>query len=135
MIKWSKKKALSFVLEQQFPNVPKGKAGVLEVIEHLGYVQMDTISVIERAHHHVLWSRVSNYEEQHLKSLIEQDKKVYDYWAHAASFLPMRDFEYGLYAKQLRSEGSGYWYARDRRVMEAVLKKLSHFAEFNAVSF
>lgn len=35
----------------------KGRAAALQAIQHLGYVQIDTISVIERAHHHVLWSR------------------------------------------------------------------------------
>jgi uncharacterized protein len=38
-----------------------GKAGTLNAIEHLGCVQIDTISVVERAHHHMLWSRVPDY--------------------------------------------------------------------------
>lgn len=29
-------------------------ADTLKLIEHLGYIQIDTISVIERAHHHTL---------------------------------------------------------------------------------
>ena len=40
----------------------KPVASALEAIEHLGYVQIDTISVIERAHHHVLWSRVPDFK-------------------------------------------------------------------------
>ena len=40
------------------PRFGKGKAGALAAIEHLGYVQIDTIAVVERAHHHTLWSRV-----------------------------------------------------------------------------
>ena len=48
----------------------RGKNAVLRAIQHLGYIQIDTISVVERAHHHVLWSRVSNYQPVHLSSLI-----------------------------------------------------------------
>ncbi|AZC00771.1 hypothetical protein DKE52_012775 [Acinetobacter pittii] len=48
----------------------KGMDGTLQAIEHLGYVQIDTISVVERAHHHILWSRVPDYELSHLNSLV-----------------------------------------------------------------
>ena len=40
----------------------RGIAGAREAIQHLGYVQLDTISVVERAHHHVLYSRVPKFE-------------------------------------------------------------------------
>ena len=40
----------------------------LQIIEHLGYVQIDTISVVERAHHHVFWSRNSKYRPSDLES-------------------------------------------------------------------
>src|SRR4051812_31341507 len=66
-----------------------GKAGVLKAIQHLGYVQVDTISVVQRAHHHVLWSRVPDYSAAMLHELQEPDRKVFEYWNHAASYLPI----------------------------------------------
>jgi len=72
-----------------------GQEGVLGAIEHLGYVQIDTISVVERAHHHVLWSRVPDYHPDYLAGL-HGDRQVYEYWSHAASFLPMKDFRHSL---------------------------------------
>src|SRR6185295_19906503 len=69
-----------------------GKAGTLRAIEHLGYIQIDTISVVERAHHHVLWSRVPDYTARHLHDLQTADLQVFEYWSHAAAFLPMRDY-------------------------------------------
>ncbi|MGV3530895.1 MAG: winged helix-turn-helix domain-containing protein [Chthoniobacteraceae bacterium] len=71
-----------------------GKAGALRAIEHLGYVQVDTISVVQRAHHHVLWSRVPDYQPADLHTLHADDRAVFEYWSHAASYLPMRDFRY-----------------------------------------
>ncbi len=72
-----------------------GLSGTLNAIEHLGYVQIDTLSVVERAHHHVLWNRVPSYNPSLLNKLVSQ-QKVFEYWFHAASYLPMRDYRYAL---------------------------------------
>jgi uncharacterized protein YcaQ len=77
----------------------KGKSGTLNAIEHLGYVQIDTISVVERAHHHTIWSRVNDYKPAYLNQLVEKDKAVFEYWSHAAAYLPMRDFRFSLIRK------------------------------------
>jgi uncharacterized protein len=73
-----------------------GKAAVLEAIQHLGYVQVDAVSVIQRAHHHVLWSRVPNYQSEMLHELQSPDAAVFEYWNHAASYLPMANFRFSL---------------------------------------
>ncbi len=76
--------------------LPKGKEGIAQVIERLGYVQIDTISVVQRAHHHTLWSRRSDYTQQMLHELQAQDRRVFEWWGHAASYLPMCDYPYYL---------------------------------------
>ena len=48
-----------------------GSLSPQEIIEHLGYVQIDTISVIERAHHHVFWSRCAKYKPSDLDRLVK----------------------------------------------------------------
>jgi uncharacterized protein YcaQ len=73
----------------------RGKPAVQRAIEHLGYVQIDTISVVERAHHHLLWSRVSNYQPKILDRLV-RERKDFEHWFHAASWLPMRDYRFAL---------------------------------------
>jgi uncharacterized protein YcaQ len=60
-------------------------------IEHLGYVQIDTINVIERCHHHILWSRIPEYRREHLRQAQAVDKSVFEYWTHALSYVPTRD--------------------------------------------
>ena len=57
----------------------RGKRATLRAIEQLGYVQIDTISVVERAHHHVLWSRISNYRPKFLDRLVKE-RLVFEYW-------------------------------------------------------
>lgn len=46
--------------------LPKGKTGALRAFEKLGYVQIDTINVIERSHHIVLFTRCPDYKKDYL---------------------------------------------------------------------
>ncbi len=87
--------ARNLALNSQFPTLKAtGKDLTQQTIEHLGYVQIDTISVIERAHHHTQWTRNNDYEHAHLDALQETDRAVFEYWGHAASILPMKDYRY-----------------------------------------
>ena len=70
-----------------------GQAGTLAALEHLGYVQVDTIHVLERAHHHVLWSRVPDYRPEFLHAL-QAEGTAFEYWNHAASYLPTSGYRY-----------------------------------------
>ena len=65
-----------------------GKNAVLRCLEQLGYVQIDTIFLISRSHHHCFHTRVPSYSAQQLDAL-QRDKKILEYWAHAAAYLPM----------------------------------------------
>jgi len=100
-------------------------AATLSAIEHLGYIQIDTISAIQRAHHHTLWNRNPRYKTSHLDQLIA-DKQVFEYWSHAAAYLPMRDYRYSLARKQAITNGEqNHWYERDERLMKSVLKRIA----------
>jgi uncharacterized protein YcaQ len=87
-----------------------GIQGAAATIAHLGYVQIDTISVVERAHHHVIWSRVPDYQPGLLNQLVTEHKSVFEYWSHAASFLPMSDFRFSLPRKRRYSSGEAHWF-------------------------
>jgi uncharacterized protein YcaQ len=116
------------LLSQRLP--PAKQAGpaiaaTLSAIEHLAYIQIDTISVIQRAHHHTLWNRNPRYKTTHLNQLIA-DKQVFEYWSHAAAYLPMRDYRYSLYRKQAIANGDqNHWYERDEQLMKSVLKRIA----------
>lgn len=108
----SKEKARKFVLEQQLLAHhihSKGKSGTLRVIDKLGYVQIDTINVVERSHHLVLHARSPDYRQDYLHALQAKDKKIFEYWAHAASFIPMKDYRYYLPAIR-RKPRPGSWF-------------------------
>lgn len=125
----SKDQARKLVLHAQQlpPGKPIGPAVdvTLSAIENLGYVQIDTISVIQRAHHHVLWSRNPRYQPEHLDELVEE-QKVFEYWSHAAAYLPMRDFRFSLWRKNaLRSGKQNHWFRKDEKMMRFVLDRIA----------
>jgi uncharacterized protein YcaQ len=126
------------LLSQQVP--PTKQTGnpldaSLSAIEHLGYIQIDTISAIQRAHHHTIWNRNSRYKNSHIDQLVA-DKKVFEYWSHAAAYLPMRDFRYSLFRKQAILDGKeNHWYKRDDKQMNSVLNRIANEGPLMAKDF
>lgn len=107
------------------PQFGTGLSGTRSAIEHLGYVQIDTISVVERAHHHVLWSRVPGYDPTHLNQLI-REQHIFEYWYHAASYLPMRDYRYALpRMMSVRNGENRYYKSVDEHLMNEILARVS----------
>jgi uncharacterized protein len=67
-----------------------GPAATAAAVDHLGYVQIDTINVIERCHHHILWTRIPSYRRADLRQAQSADKTVFEYWTHALSYVPVK---------------------------------------------
>jgi uncharacterized protein YcaQ len=83
-----------------------GAQATAAAVEHLGYVQIDTINVIERSHHHILWTRIPNYQRADLRQAQSVDKTIFEYWTHALSYVPARDLRFFLPAmRRHRREG------------------------------
>jgi uncharacterized protein YcaQ len=83
-----------------------GPVATAAAVEHLGYVQIDTINVIERSHHHILWTRIPDYRRADLRQAQSDDKTVFEYWTHALSYVPAKDLRFFMPAmKRHRREG------------------------------
>jgi uncharacterized protein len=72
--------------------VRPGSRWVHEMLLRLGYVQVDPISAVERAHHHILFTRNSGYRRDHLRKALEVDRSAFENWTHSAAVLPMESF-------------------------------------------
>ena len=96
--------------------IGSGLAGAQKALEQIGYVQIDTISVVARAHHHTFFTRVGNYDERMPNRLVRQGK-AFEHWCHAAAYLPMRDYRFALPLMRAiqRGEVNGHW-RRDAKV-------------------
>lgn len=105
-------------------NPAKGKKGTLNSIEQIGYVQIDTLAVVNRAHHHTLWSRVPDHQEKYLNELLEKEKSIFEYWSHAASYLPMSDYRFSLPRKKAYADGKEHWFGQDKKIKKMVLDRI-----------
>lgn len=74
---------------QGLSSPPTGAPDVLGIIKRLGFVQLDTIQVVARAHHHILWNRNQHYREPMLNRLLAEDRALFEHFTHDASVLPM----------------------------------------------
>ena len=102
----------------------QGIAGALKAISHLGYVQLDTISVVERAHYHVLHSRVPKFKPAMTNELL-LNGDIFEYWSHAAAFLPMDDFRFSLPYKYSIKSGQTHWYKNpDKKLIRELLARI-----------
>jgi uncharacterized protein YcaQ len=105
-------------LRAPFGSGPKATA---KAVEHLGYVQIDTISVIERCHHHILYSRIPDYKRSHLHQAQTKDKTVFEYWTHALAYVPTKDYRFYLGDMKRRSKDPHSYY---ESVTKADLQKV-----------
>ncbi len=102
----------------------RGLTGARKAINHIGYVQIDTISVVERAHHHVFHSRVPNFKPAMTNQML-LDGDIFEYWAHAAAFLPIADFRFSLPYKQAIKNGQVHWYSNpDKKLMRELIARI-----------
>lgn len=77
----------------------KGPEAVYKLIDHLGFIQIDTNYVVERAHHHTIASRVPDYKLEWLEEL-QTDGRIFEFFLADAGYIPMHDFRFSLSVKE-----------------------------------
>jgi len=102
-----------------------GPQAVPAAVRHLGYVQIDTINVIERCHHHILFARIPGYRREYLQQAQSVDKTVFEYWTHALSYIPTETLRFYVRDMKRYWKRRSVWFARVtepdvRRVMRRI---------------
>lgn len=92
------------------PRRKAGKADVLACIRQIHNLQIDTISVVARAHQHILWSRLGSYQTNWLEEL-HAEGQLFEYFSHAVCLLPIED--YPLFRALMREKFVGWDNIRD----------------------
>ncbi len=72
----------------EHPGRKLDQPGLLALIEQMGFVQVDSINTVERAHHQILFSRNQTYRQKQLTRLLERDRALFENWTHDASIIP-----------------------------------------------
>jgi uncharacterized protein YcaQ len=83
-----------------------GPKATPRAVAHLGYLQIDTIYVIERSHHHILHTRIPTYRREHLDQAQSIDKSIFEYWTHALSYVPTESLRF--YVRDMRQAGQDW---------------------------
>jgi len=73
----------------------RGQEAAYKVIDHLGFIQVDTNYVVERAHHHAIAARVPGYKTEWLEEL-QSEGRIYEFWTRDSGYMPMSEFRFSL---------------------------------------
>jgi uncharacterized protein YcaQ len=118
---------------------PTGPLDVLGLIEQLGFVQLDTIQVVSRAHHHILWSRNQNYREPMLDPLLRTHRQVFEHFTHDASVLPMAFLPMWQrqFARKKHQVSRSNWFGKhlDPELISDVLRRITEDGPLSTKDF
>ena len=67
-------------------------ASLARLVQRLGYVQLDSINVVDRGHHLTLAARLAGFQPRHLEHLLERRRDLFEHWTHDASAIPAEWF-------------------------------------------
>ncbi len=83
-------------LAAQGLGVPKPEAAtkrhLLATVQRLGLLQIDSVNVLVRAHYFPPFSRIGPYPTEWLDDLAYRKRRLFEYWGHAASLIPVNLF-------------------------------------------
>jgi uncharacterized protein len=112
---------------------------MLATIKHLGAVQIDSISVVQRSHHLVLWSRLGNHPAEWLDELLGDDKEIFEYWVHAAAYAPVDLYPYFrrqmISYKDVATVRTLEWINDNQDVLDSVLDHVRQHGPVTTKSF
>ena len=90
-------------------------AALLDVIQRLGFVQLDSINTVARAHDLILWSRRPRYRPKALKALYERDRQLFEHWTHDAAVIPLAFYPHWHLRRTRDAERLRSRWSKDRR--------------------
>jgi len=104
---------LAIATQQLTGPYPKATSeNILETLQQIRCLQMDPIRAVERTQYLVLWSRLGNYDHSHFHDLVYKDRALFEYWAHAASFVLTEDYPLHEYMMRHYGQRGSSWSKR-----------------------
>jgi hypothetical protein len=114
-----------------------GASAVAPLIRTLGYVQLDSIKIIERAHHHILYSRHTGYRPRHLDRLQAKTPALFEHWTHDSSLIPLEHYPHWRHRFATSKANVAAWRERfgDDRVLKTVRDHIEEHGASRARDF
>ncbi|MXV51241.1 winged helix-turn-helix domain-containing protein [Pedobacter sp. HMF7647] len=111
-----------------------GPEAVYKLIDHLGFIQIDTNYVVERAHHHAIASRVPDYEPEWLLEL-QEDGRIFEFLLADSGFMPMNDFRFSLPVKASFSANRNLLTKAEINLMNQVMDRIAREGPLQVTDF
>ncbi|WP_105102356.1 winged helix-turn-helix domain-containing protein [Microbulbifer pacificus] len=130
-------RARALVLARQHVHSSWG-GGIADLIGHLGALQLDAIQVITRAHLHQLHTRMPRLREAKLLGALERaerERQIFEYWSHAAAYLPVDNYRYARIRMDRIREGQKHWFEKNARLCRFVLDRIRAEGPLKASDF
>ncbi len=120
----------------QPPTKSAKKTSVTTAIRELGLLQIDTINIVARAPYFALFSRLGSYNKDWLDESLAE-KSIFEYWAHAASFLPIEDYPYHrrMMLEKMRLPHYFNWYERNKATTDELLEHIRNNGAVRSADF
>ena len=114
-----------------------GAGAVAPLIGRLGYVQLDSIKIVERAHHHILFSRHTGYRPRHLDRLQAKAPALFEHWTHDSSLIPMEHYPHWRHRFAQSLANVADWRERygDDKVLDVVRDHIARHGAARARDF
>jgi uncharacterized protein len=112
---------------QGFLGASGRRGGVAGMLNRLGAVQLDTISVLARSHELVAYARLGPIGRDRIERAYwhPRDPAAFEYWAHAACILPVEEWPfYALRRRRYRAQGQR-WHQVSETACKQVLARLA----------
>lgn len=105
---------------------------IYDVVESLGMVQIDTLHMVHRAAYLTLWARLGQYDVSDFDRLIydPEERRLYEYWGHAASIIPLKDYRYQMWKMERYRSSPGRWFSEwlaqdgNQQLVDAVFERI-----------
>ena len=111
---------------------------VYDAVRRVGWLQLDTLQVVNRAQYVTLWSRLGDYDAETLDRLAfdggndspDNARRLFEYWAHAACLIPLAEYRCFIPMMRRRRQGRGGWHRKwasdpdNRRLTQTILAKI-----------
>ncbi|HWD43107.1 MAG TPA: crosslink repair DNA glycosylase YcaQ family protein, partial [Actinomycetota bacterium] len=113
------------------PAGPAGPEAIMDVATDLASLQLDPIGVVARSHLLVLRSRLGRFDPADLEALLWRDRRLFEYWAHAAAIVCTEDYPvHSLLMRRYPSDRNAHsrrmqaWLAGNQALRRSILRQL-----------
>ena len=122
---------------------PTTQEAIFHLVEQLGCIQIDTLQMVHRSQYLVVWSRLGSYAIGDFDRLVydPQERNLFEYWAHAASIIPLNAYRYYLPRMHRLQQTEDTWNMRqlsqdgNEALVQAVYARIQEEGALRAVDF